>query len=204
MNNDAGESARTEPVDMDCESGAQVCSIGADDRPADNIYGEQPYGDPTGRWIAIRYYAGRDRPGGISIVDLADGTRRDVLAGNPRFPAFHAWGEYLYYQEETGGRLMLRRCRYDSPGAEDVAPLPPETGIFSYGTVSPDHRYYAVSVRTEEEQPSRVHLLDLRTGQWRLLLDKASYHAKHEQFSRDGRHPQVYGARLSPGWLDSL
>ena len=33
-----------------------------------------------------------------------------------------------------------------------------------------------------------MHLLDLQTAQWSVLLDKPGYHAKHEQFSRDGRN----------------
>ena len=69
-----------------------------------------------------------DRPGGISIIDLTDGSRRDVLVGNPPFPAFHAWGECLYYRQTVDGKLMLRRCRYDTVKAEDVAELPPDWG----------------------------------------------------------------------------
>jgi len=84
---------------------------------------------------------------------------------------------------------MLRRCRYGTLETEDVVALPPERGFFSYGTVSPDHRYYAVCVMPERgKQPAKVHLLDLKTGRWSLLLDKPGYHAKHEQFSRDGRN----------------
>ena len=45
-----------QPVEIDSESGAEVYLFGGDERPADNIYGEQPYGDATGRRIAIRYY----------------------------------------------------------------------------------------------------------------------------------------------------
>jgi len=175
-------------VEQDTESGARVYLIGGDARHADNIYGEQPYGDATGRWVAVRYYPNPERPGGISIIDLADGTRREVLVGKPPFPAFHAWGEHLYYHQVVDGTLMLRRCRYDSLAVENVAPLPSEMGLFSYGTVSPDQRYYAVSVRANADARATVHLLDLRTGQWRLLLDKPGYHAKHEQFSRDGRN----------------
>ena len=69
-----------------------------------------------------------------------------------------------------------------------MAELPPERGSYSYGTVSPDHRYYAVSVQPPDGGPSKVHLLDLQTKQWSVLLDKPGYHAKHEQFSRDGRN----------------
>ncbi len=182
-----GESSLV-PVEAAPESGARVFLLGADERTADNIYGEQPYSDNTGRWIAVRYYSEADRPGGISIVDLTDGSRRNVLVGDPRFPAFHAWGAYLYYQEKVEGKLMLRRCRYETLAIEDVAPLPGAMGSFSYGTVSPDLRWYAVSIQVKPEEPSKVFLLDLRTGAWSPLLDKPGYHAKHEQFSRDGRN----------------
>ncbi len=176
------------PVEIDSESGAQVYLVCADTRPTDNIYGEQPYGNMTGRWIAVRHFPDGHRQGGISIIDLKDGLRRDVLVGDPRFPAFHAWSEYLYYQETIGGKLILRRCRYDTLETEDIAALPSEMGIFSYGTVSPDHHYYAVSIKEHKDEPAKVYLLCLETSEWRLLLDKPGYHAKHEQFSRDGEN----------------
>jgi hypothetical protein len=175
------------PVETDPDSGASVFLLGGDERPADNIYGEQPYGDATGRRIAIRYYSTDSKPGGISLVDLVDGSRHEVLVGKPPFPAFHAWGEYLYYHQTVDGKLTLRRCGYLTLKVEDIAVLPPDRGSYSYGTVSPDHRYYAVSVQTEGA-PSKVHLLDLKTGAWSILLDKPGYHAKHEQFSQDGRN----------------
>ena len=157
--------------------------LGVDERPADNIYGEQPYGDASGRRIAIRYYPLHKKPGGINILDLQDGTNHEILSGKPPFPAFHAWGEWLYYAQTIEGKKKLRRCNYLSLKVEDVAELPADRGSYSYGTVSPDHRYYAVSVRPPEGGPSKVHLLDLQTNQWSVLLDKPGYHAKHEQFS---------------------
>ncbi|MGC9318338.1 MAG: hypothetical protein ACP5KN_09960 [Armatimonadota bacterium] len=177
-----------EPVETDPESGAQIYLLTDGQRPADNIYGEQPYGDPSGRRIAVRYYDTEARPGGIGIVDLADGSRHQVLEGRPPFPAFHAWGEYLYYHQPVDEGLILRRCRFLTLEVEDVAVLAAERGRYSYGTVSQDHRYYAVAVRPKEDAPSQVHLLDLRTGEWSVILSMDGYHAKHEQFSRDGRN----------------
>jgi hypothetical protein len=177
-----------QPVETDNESGAQIYLLGADERPADNIYGEQPYGDATGRRIAIRYYGLSNKPGGINILDLQDGANHEILSGKPPFPSFHAWGQWLYYAETVEGKKMLRRCNYLNLKVENVAELPPERGGYSYGTVSPDHRYYAVSVRPPEGGPSQVHLLDLQTNEWSVLLNKPGYHAKHEQFSRDGRN----------------
>jgi hypothetical protein len=176
------------PIEIDRESGARIYVLGRDERPADNIYGEQPYGDATGRRIAIRYYPQPNKPGGINILDLRDGSNHEILSGAPPFPAFHAWGEWLYYAQVIEGKLTLRRCNYLSLDIENVAELPTDRGAYSYGTVSPDHRYYAVSVRPPQGGPSQVHVLDLRTNRWSVLLDKPGYHAKHEQFSRDGRN----------------
>jgi Tol biopolymer transport system component len=174
--------------ETDPESGAVTYLLGEDVRPADNIYGEQPYGDPSGRRIAVRYYGTADKTGGIGIVDLIDGSKHEILKGDPPFPAFHGWDDYLYYNEKVGDKLILRRCHYLSLKVEDIAVLPTERGRYSYGTVSQDHRFYAVSVQTEKGSPSQVHLLDLKTGKWTVLLNKAGYHAKHEQFSFDGRN----------------
>lgn len=176
------------PRDVDEESGAEVYVLGADPRPADNIYGEQPYGDASGERIAIRYYSTDAQPGGINILDLEDGANHEILSGKPPFPAFHSWGEWLYYAETVDGKKMLRRCNYQTLAVENVAPLPEERGGYSYGTVSADHRYYAVAVRPPEGGPSQVHLLDIEANTWSVLLDKPGYHAKHEQFSRDGRN----------------
>lgn len=176
------------PPQTDAESGAEVYLLGGDERPADNIYGEQPYGDATGRRIAVRYYPAAGRPGSLNIFDLQDGSNHEILSGKVPFPAFHAWGEWLYYAQGIHGKKVLRRCNYLSLKVEDVAELPPDRGTYSYGTVSPDHRYYAVSVVPPAGGPSKVHLLDLRTKEWSILLDKPGYHAKHEQFSRDGRN----------------
>ncbi|MCF6287098.1 MAG: hypothetical protein L3K26_18220, partial [Candidatus Hydrogenedentes bacterium] len=112
----------------------------------------------------------------------------EVLSGDPPFPAFHAWGEWLYYAETVDGKNMLRRCNYLSLDIENVAVLPPERGKYSYGTVSPDYRYFAVSVKPPEAKFSQVHLLDLKTGHWTIMLDKPGYQPSHEQFSRDGRN----------------
>ena len=203
-----GNNMLGQPVEVDPDSGAQVYLLGADERPADDIYGEQPYGDPTGRRIAIRYYKTEAKPGGIEIFDLVDGSRHEILSGKPPFPAFHAWGEWLYYAQTVEGKKMLRRCNYLSLKIENVAELPPERGSYSYGTVSPDHRYYAVSVVPPKPEgaaadapapPAQVHLLDLQTGQWSVLLDKPGYHAKHEQFSRDGRNRVLIQLNQIPG-----
>ena len=73
-----GANGLGDPIEIDGESGAEVYVLGGDERSADNIYGEQPYGDATGRRIAIRYYPLPDKPGGINIMDLQDGSNREI------------------------------------------------------------------------------------------------------------------------------
>lgn len=83
---------------------------------------------------------------------------------------------------------MLRRCNYLTMEIENVAQLPSERSNYSYGTVSRDGRWYAVSVIPENAAAARVDLLNIGSGEWKVLLDKEGYHSKHEQFSRDGRN----------------
>lgn len=183
-----GNPMQREPIETDPDSGAQIYLLSEEGRPADNIYGEQPYSDPSGRRIAVRYYSTEERPGGLSFVDLYDGSTHEVLSGKPPFPAFHAWGEWLYYHRVVDGQRLLRRSNFLTYVTEDIAVLPDDRGSYSYGTVSPDHHYYAVAVSPPEGGPSQVHMLDLQTGAWSVLLAMEGYHAKHEQFSRDGRN----------------
>ena len=183
-------------LETDSETQADIYQLTDDQRPSDNVYGEQPYSSPSGRRIAIRHYADGDRDGGLSILDLEDGSLHAVLAETPRFPSFHAWAEHLYYQIETDDALLLKRCRYETLEAENIASLPTDEGRFSYGTVSPDCRFYAVSVH-HETQPCQVLLFDLSDGSVRVLARNAEQHFKHEQFSRDGRNRVLIQANSS-------
>jgi len=174
-----------EQVHTDSESGACVYQLTDGPRPVDNIYGEQPYSPPQSNRIAVRFYAEGDRDGGLSILDLEDGSLHPVLEQMPRFPAFHAWGEHLYYQEAVGDELLLKRCHYQSLEKADLLPLPTGEGRFSYGTVSPDGHWYAASVHREDKS-CQILLVDLRDGAIASLVDTDEWHLKHEQFSRDG------------------
>lgn len=172
-------------IDTDTETRSEIHQLTDGPRPTDNIYGEQPYSSPDSRRIAVRHYREGDDDGGLSVLDLEDGNLAPVLTTMPRFPAFHPWSEYLYYQEERDGGLVLKRCRYDSLDVEEVLPLPTEEGRFSYGTVSADHRFYAASVH-REDYGSQVLAIDISTGERTVLARNADQHYKHEQFSADG------------------
>lgn len=185
------------PVETDPDSGAQIFQLTDDERPTDDIYGEQPYSSREGNRIAVEHAASGKREGGISILDLTDGSLHPVVTRKPRFPAFHAWGDHLYYQETIGDKLVLRRCRYQTLTKEDVAPLPKMEGRFSYGTVSQDQRYYAVSFHPEGGG-SQVLLFDLKTGEQRTLVQRPEYLFKHEQFSLDGRNRVLIQANKMP------
>jgi Tol biopolymer transport system component len=173
-------------IETDPTSGAEIYQLTNDTRPADNIYGEQPYSPPESNRIAVRFYPEGDKPGGLSILDLEDGSVHPVIKTSPRFPAFHAWGDYLYCQEESGQKLILKRWHYQTLQEEEVISLPTEEGGFSYGTVSPDHRFYAASVN--RDGLFRVLLIELSSGRRRTLADSPDQLFKHEQFSLDGRN----------------
>lgn len=188
-----------ELIETDAETGARIYRLAPDERPTDNIYGEQPYGDSTGRHLVVRHYAAGQAPDGLSVVDLETGACRPLLEGLSLFPAFHAWGDTLYWQQPLNGRRVLRRCRLAGGPIEDVRTLPDEIGRFSYGTVSEDHRHYAVCVIPRGEERARLYLFDLRGDEGRLILDRPGYHAKHEQFSRDGRNRILIQLNQVPG-----
>ena len=182
-------------VETDAASGAEIYQLTDDPRPVDNIYGEQPYSDPEGKRIAVRFYPEGDQDGGLSLLDLEDGSVHPVLTSMPRFPAFHAWGEYLYYQETAGEELLLKRCGYQNLTKEVVAELPTGEGRFSYGTVSADGRFYAASVHREAS--CQVLLVELADGRARTLEETDYWYFKHEQFSLDG-HNRVLIQANSP------
>lgn len=183
------DDSKMKQVEIDPQSGAIIHLLAPDLRPTDNIYGEQPYSDPLGKRIAIRHYPAADEPAGLSIVDLTDGSRFKIMTGQETFPAFHAWGSNLYWNHKSDEKLVLRRCNFSTLKVDDVAPLPAELGVwFSYGTVSPDERYYAVGVSAKTGGVTKLHLLDLRTGKWSVLFDNPQQLVKHEQFSLDGRN----------------
>jgi len=175
-------------VECDTASGAEIYQLTDGSRPADNIYGEQPYSSPCGTRIAVRHYPHERTDGGLSILDLTDGSIHPVLNSMPRFPAFHAWGEHLYFQEFVGKELVLRRCHYLTLHTEDVIVLPSgTTGQLRYGTVSRDLRYYAVNFYPNPAS-SRLLLFDLAGGANSVLAESTTHRFKHEQFSRDGRN----------------
>jgi hypothetical protein len=184
-------------IETDRESGAEVFRLTDDPRPTDNIYGEQPYNSPEGNRVAIRHYPADGREGGLSILDLNDGAVEPVIETTPRFPAFHAWGEYFYYQEEERGRLFLKRRAYRGGKSETIAGLPTERGRFSYGTVSQDGRLYAVSVHRPDGS-CEVFCVDLLSQEGRMLAETREHHFKHEQFSRDGANRVLIQANRMP------
>ena len=174
-------------VDPDADSGIEIWRLDTDDRPTDNIYGEQSYASLDGAHLTLRHYATDDREGGLSILDLRSGASRPILEAAPRFPAFHGWGEHLYGQQMMDGRLMLRRWHWATGEGEALSELPAHEGRFSYGTVSADGRHYAVCVHNDPPAPCRVLHVDLETGDYHELTCSSERYYKHEQFSRDGR-----------------
>ncbi len=172
-------------IETDPESGAEIYQLTDDPRPADNIYGEQPYSSTDSTRVAIRFYREGDTDGGLSLLDLTDGSLHPVLETAPRFPAFHAWGECIHYQEAVGDRLLLKRSNYATLETENTLDLTDEGDQLSYGTVSPDGRYYAVSAHREDKS-SYVLSFDLQTGNRITSVDATERYFKHEQFSLDG------------------
>ena len=60
----------------------------------------------------------------MSVLNLTDGSVQPILQGTARFPAFHAWGEHLYFQVSVGEKLLLKRCHLQTLEQEEVVELP--------------------------------------------------------------------------------
>ncbi len=185
-----------EHVTDDAKSGAELYRLVNDPRPADNIYGEQPYGSADGRYVTIRYYDTGAHDGSLAVLDLETGEETVILDHQPRFPAFHAWGEYLYYQEVREGQVHLERASFAEGEPEHIHKLPELSCQYSYGTVSPDHRHYVVTTR--EEEPPRIIHVDLETGAWRTLAERTDRLFKHEQFALDDSNRVLIQANVLP------
>lgn len=189
------------------QSAIRIFQLTDGPRPADNIYGEQPYSSPGSDRIAVRFYPADGQDGELAVLDLESGESHTVITGKPRFPAFHGWGDHLYDQEDVGGELLLRRWDWDTLARQDIVKLPRTEGRLSYGTVSSDASHYAVSVVRPDETRTVLHV-DLGSGDTRTLADARSvdhpggegraYHFKHEQFSRDGMNRVLIQANVIP------
>ena len=166
-------------------------------RSTDNIYGEQPYSSRRGSRIVVRHYSVDGVASGLSILDLEDGALHQIEMNECRFPAFHAWGDWLYYQDLPAGAFLLKRLNYETLEVEDVATLPSDQGRLSYGTVSGDGRYYAVAAH-RPDRPCQVLLIDLQTCELRTLAESNEYLFKHEQFSLDGENRVLIQANPMP------
>ncbi len=172
-------------IATDPTNGTGIWRLSNDPRTTDNIYGEQPYGSADGSRIVLRQEAEPDCPGGLSILDLDDGTQYPVHENPTHMPCFHGWGSHFYCLHEEMDDLLLRRWNYLTLQVEDVCTLPADEGRYSYGTVTGDGLHFAVCVHVEQA-PCRILCFDLQTGAMTQLAASADHYFKHEQFSRDG------------------
>ncbi|MDD4270916.1 MAG: hypothetical protein PHN77_22065 [Thermoguttaceae bacterium] len=202
--------------------------LGDDERPADNIYGEQPYGDATGRRIAIRYYPAPGRPGGLNIFDLEDGSNHESLSGKPPFPADRpytprptghgAWiGQTGSIFFSTGWNATAKGNVWSGKVGDDKPALVHEGKRFGHVSVSRDGKYW-IGDCGEEGVP--IYIGSFATGRCkRACFSRTEYDGKqwshaHPYLTADNKwlifgarrnaHPQAYGAKLKKGWLDTL
>ncbi|MBS3762163.1 MAG: hypothetical protein KGZ25_02550 [Planctomycetes bacterium] len=184
-------------VEKDAENGTDIFQLLEDPRPADDLYGEQPYSSPDGNRVLVRHFDTDKAKGGLTVLELTDGESHPVLNhSTPTLAAFHAWGENFYYQEPIQNSLILMKCNFGSQETTEITELPDAGGNYSYGTVSPDENLYVASVHPPDES-SLLVLVNLNTGEDRILAESAEQWFKHEQFSRDGRNKILIQANSS-------
>lgn len=143
-----GEDGRTpaQPP-RDAESDAEIYLLGADARPADDIYGEQPYGDATGHeaWIgctsSIFFSTGADATTKGNIWTAKVGDKKPTLVHEgKRFGHVSVSRDGKYWIGDTGekdipiyvGSFATGRCKracfsfteYDGKQCDDSAMEP--------------------------------------------------------------------------------
>ena len=102
-------------VETDPNSGAEIYQLIDDPRPADNIYGEQPYASDDGSRVTIRYYPQNGQDGGLSFLDLADGSLHTVIAEAPRFPRLPRLGRTPLLPASRRGRARAQTLQLSDP-----------------------------------------------------------------------------------------
>ncbi|MBI2190626.1 MAG: hypothetical protein HYU36_01415 [Planctomycetes bacterium] len=176
---------RSEACDQypDPESGAFIVRLTQAAKHSVNIYGEQPYTSPDGRWIAIMRSPEADPrlpPYDLYVADLqrlyiqaADRNVQSILV------ATAAWSGILYYTSADKDLIRLDVSTLEKQIVWNRWPFPPE---LMFQSVSPDHRYL-VGILPQASYESALIRVDLKEKTWKVLLERPEIFAAHLQYA---------------------
>ena len=107
------------------------------------------------------------------VVDAAGGWPRQITFGSEVVRA-HAWsprGDWIFYSADRAGNEREAFYLISPDGTKERELLPPSESFRQFGGFSPDGRRIAYAATPEGSPAFDIHLLDLESGQDRLVLE---------------------------------
>lgn len=150
------------------------------------------------------------------VMDVAGGWPRQITFGSEGVQA-HAWspkGDWIFYSADRGGNEREAFYLISPDGTKERELLPPSDSFRQFGGFSPDGARIAYAATSEGSPAFDIHLLDLGTGEDRLVLKgrlglyvvswspKGTHVVLHETRGEDAN--DVYLLDLRSGELTTL
>lgn len=169
------------------ETGSDVWQVTTEEFAQSNIYCEVPYcSADSGYFVYQRGNREADPSNTTEFMRVEIGTWKQEPLGSAATLAGCAVtpdGKFYYCKNADGGKLQLVRADIGTRQREVVHEFEPGPRTWSFGTVSPDHRYYARGNRLDDEwKMFGILLVDLETGE-ETVIDRDPYTFNaHPQF----------------------
>jgi dipeptidyl aminopeptidase/acylaminoacyl peptidase len=150
------------------------------------------------------------------VMDVAGGWPRQITFGSEGIRV-HAWspkGDWIFYSADRGGNEREAFYLISPDGTKERELLPPSDSFRQFGGFSPDGTRIAYAATSEGSPAFDIHLLDLGTGEDRLVLKgrlglyvvswspKGTHVVLHETRGEDAN--DVYLLDLRSGELTTL
>lgn len=195
-----GESATASRPGVSVQSlshGRELVQITSERLRQSNFYCEIPYCSADSRYFVYERRNGSlPKPNKLELMVVELGTwrqhRLDVAARSLGVAITR--DGVLYYTRKAGnGGLDLMRADISKGIPETVFRFEKDRELGSFGTVSPDHRYYAVGQRLDDKhQRFGILLVDLQKGENRVIDEDPCIFNPHPQFEPgEGKHLMI-------------
>ena len=191
--------------------GVEVWQLTTESYSQANIYCEHSYCSADSRWFVYqcKNERGKDGKNPAEYRAMSFGTWRErrLDEGVGRTGLAISRDGVFYYLKHVAAddAVYLMRVNLSKGGPEKLHRL--KAPLWSIGTVSPDHRYYACGRMLAGEvedgrQVFGVCLIDLKTGKERILTRGTDIMNPHPQFAPDGTKLLIQhnrGGKVLPG-----
>jgi dipeptidyl aminopeptidase/acylaminoacyl peptidase len=129
-----------------------------------------PWLSPDGKRLAFLSDITGQRQ--LWVLDARGGWPRQITFGSEGVRV-HAWsprGDWLFYSADRGGNEREAFYLISPDGTRERELLPPSESFRQFGGFSPDGSHIAYAATPEGSPTFDIHLLDLESGQDRLVL----------------------------------